>query len=246
MEETSSLLARRLREGGRVVVLTGAGVSAESGIPTFRDAQTGLWARFDPQELASPEGFARNPKLVWDWYRWRYGLVKEAQPNPAHRALAELERLLPDFWLITQNVDGLHRRAGSRRVIELHGDITRARCTRCSYKASLEELPGEGVPPCPRCGAPMRPDVVWFGEPLPEEALSQAWALAQTAEVFLSIGTSAVVFPAAHLPVLAKERGAFLVEVNPEPTPVSEMADLVVRERAGKFLPEVLNALKAG
>lgn len=234
-------LAGALRKARRVAALTGSGVSAESGVPTFRDAYkgSGLWERFDPEELATPEAFARNPKLVWEWYSWRRELVAGAEPNPAHRALAELERRVPLFTLITQNVDGLHRRAGSENVIELHGNILR---TVCSAERTPQE-PGEGSPPrCPRCGAPLRPDVVWFGEALPPGAMEAASEAARGCEVFLCAGTSGVVYPAAGLPREAAESGALLVEVNPEPTPVTPLAEFVLRGRAGEVLPALVAA----
>jgi len=232
-------LARTLRGARGVAALTGSGVSAESGVPTFRDAQTGLWERFDPEELATPEAFLRDPKLVWEWYSWRRELVARAEPNPAHRALADLERRVPSFALITQNVDGLHRRAGSRNVIELHGNILR---TVCSAER-LPREPGEGAPPrCPRCGAPLRPDVVWFGEALPPGAMEAASEAARSCEVFLCVGTSGVVYPAAGLPREAAGAGALVVEVNPEPTPVTPLAAFALRGRAGELLPALVAA----
>src|SRR5215216_8205809 len=191
-----SAAAEHLRAARRVAVLTGAGVSAESGIPTFRDAMSGLWAKYRPEELATPEAFRRNPALVWRWYAWRHGLVSVAEPNAAHRALAEMERRVPDFTLITQNVDGLHRRAGSRNILELHGSLERARCSRCDARQPFPAGSGEGgPPPCPACGAPLRPGVVWFGESLPEQALEAAFGAAQACDLFLSVGTSNLVQP---------------------------------------------------
>ncbi|BBL78805.1 NAD-dependent protein deacylase [Rubrobacter xylanophilus] len=236
-------LAGALRSAHAVAALTGSGVSAESGVPTFRDAQTGLWERFDPQELATPEAFSRDPKLVWEWYSWRRGLVARAEPNPAHRTLAELERRVPRFTLITQNVDGLHRRAGSENVIELHGNILR---TVCSAERIPRE-PGEGSPPrCPHCGAPLRPDVVWFGEALPPGALEEASEAARGCELFLCVGTSGLVYPAAGLPREASEAGALLVEINPERTPLTPLADFVLCGRAGEVLPALFTAAFPG
>ncbi|QYJ14582.1 NAD-dependent protein deacylase Sir2 [Rubrobacter xylanophilus DSM 9941] len=236
-------LADALRGARAVAALTGSGVSAESGVPTFRDARSGLWERFDPEELATPEAFLRDPKLVWEWYSWRRGLVLRAEPNPAHRALAELERRVLCFTLITQNVDGLHRRAGSGNVIELHGNILR---TVCSAERIPRE-PGGGSPPrCPHCGAPLRPDVVWFGEALPPGALEEASKAARGCEVFLCVGTSGVVYPAAGLPREAAEAGALLVEINPERTPVTSLADFVLRGRAGEALPALVAAAFSG
>jgi NAD-dependent deacetylase len=232
-------LISALRDAGRVVALTGSGISAESGVPTFREAQTGLWERYDPQELATPEAFERDPGLVWEWYEWRRRLVTEAEPNPGHLALAELERRVPGFTLVTQNVDGLHGRAGSRKAIELHGNILR---TRCSVEGvTLEPDEARAVPPvCPNCGAPLRPDVVWFGEPLPAAAFEAASEAAGGCDLFLSIGTSGLVYPAAALPHEALENGATLVEVNAGETPLTGRADHVLRGRAGEILPELV------
>lgn len=208
-------VVRALGAAEHVAVLTGAGVSAESGIPTFRDALTGLWARYRPEELATPQAFAKRPKLVWDWYVWRRQLVQAAAPNAAHRALARLETLVSRFSLITQNVDGLHQRAGSSGVSELHGNITRTRCSREGVILSDWGDGSEAEPPrCPRCDAFVRPDVVWFGEALPAGALEEAVAAARSCDVFLSVGTSNIVEPAASLPWIAAESGATVVVVN--------------------------------
>jgi NAD-dependent deacetylase len=216
VEQTSDALAQmaaHLRAARRVVVLTGAGVSAESGIPTFRDALTGLWARYRPEELATPEAYRRNPTLVWDWYRVRRQLVTRAEPNPAHRALADLESLV-SLTLITQNVDGLHRRAGSRDPIELHGSLLRARCTGEGTVVEQWEEVEPGPPTCRRCGARLRPDVVWFGEALPAGALGRAQEASASCDLFLSVGTSNLVEPAGSLPWLAAGAGARVVVVN--------------------------------
>ena len=209
-------LAECLRRARHVTVLTGAGVSAESGLPTFRDALTGLWSRHRPEDLATPEAFERNPSLVWSWYRMRREAALGARPNPAHLALARMESLVPHFTLITQNVDGLHRRAGSRNVVELHGDLTRARCSREGATAEQWEEPADGGEPprCEGCGAYLRPDVVWFGEPLPEKALQRAWAAVYECDVFVSVGTSNLVEPAASLPWLSAAQGAVVGLVN--------------------------------
>lgn len=231
-----------LRRASRVAVLTGAGISAESGVPTFRDAQTGLWARYSPEELATPEAFHANPRLVWDWYAWRRQLVAEARPNPGHLALAVLEDSYAGFRLITQNVDGLHQRAGSREVIELHGNIARVKCIEgCGPAETYDQR--RRPPPCPRCGAMLRPDVVWFGEALPTSALAGAQRAAGECDVFFSIGTSALVYPAADLPMQAKHAGAMLVEVNRDETPLTARADHVLRGAAGEILPALLAAL---
>jgi NAD-dependent deacetylase len=244
--ETSAFpaeLIRRPQEAHHIVALTGAGISAESGIPTFREAQTGLWARYDPQTLASPEALARNPGLVWSWYAWRRSLVRQAAPNAGHRALAAMERLVPRFTLVTQNVDGLHQQAGSRTVIELHGNIMRTVCAAQRHVVTQWAPVPEGeAPTCPYCGSVLRPDVVFFGENLPPQALEAALQAAQTADDMLVIGTSGVVYPAAALPGLAKEHGAWVVEINPQPTPLSDLADTTLRAPAGEALPALVAA----
>ena len=232
-----------LRQAERITVLTGAGTSAESGVPTFRDAQTGLWARYDPQELATPEAFRNNPRLVWEWYNWRRELVRTAAPNPGHLALAQMATRLPDLTLITQNVDGLHQRAGSPNVIELHGNILRTRCSQGACLVETWQETGQVPPACPRCGAHLRPDVVWFGESLPSQALEDAWLAACTCQVFFSIGTSSVVEPAASLPGLAQGYGALVVEINPHPTPLTPKADFVFRAPSGLALPALVKAV---
>jgi NAD-dependent deacetylase len=230
-----------LRGARAFAVLTGSGVSAESGVPTFRDAQTGLWARYDPAELATPEAFERDPGLVWEWYEWRRKLVREVAPNPGHLALAELERRVSRFTLITQNVDGLHQRAGSGGVIELHGNITRTKCS--AEEVTVEDYAPESSPPvCPNCGAPLRPDVVWFGETLPAHALRAASEAASSRDLFFSVGTSGLVQPAASLPFEALRVGATVVEVNPDETPLTRSADYVLRGKAGEVLPALVEA----
>jgi NAD-dependent protein deacetylase/lipoamidase len=233
-------LERVFRAARSMTALTGAGVSAESGLATFRDPQSGLWARFDPRELATPSAFARNPKLVWDWYAWRRERVAAAQPNAGHLALAELERRLADFTLVTQNVDGLHQRAGSRNVVELHGNIGRVKCSRENTLVERWDIAAGEVPRCAVCGAFLRPDVVWFEEMLPERALAEAEAAARRCDLLLVIGTSAEVYPAASLPALAREHGAQVVEINPRPTPLSAGADFVLRESSGAALPALV------
>ncbi|MCB8941428.1 MAG: NAD-dependent deacylase [Ardenticatenaceae bacterium] len=228
---------QKLKTARHVTVLTGAGISAESGVPTFREAQTGLWAKYDPQELATPQAFRRNPKLVWDWYSWRRELVRQAKPNPGHFALAKLANLVPKLTLITQNVDGLHQQAGSKNVICLHGNITETKCYTNSH--FVESWPdGEDVPPkCPMCGSLLRPNVVWFGENLPGDALSTAVQASQTCDIFFSIGTSGLVHPAALLPMYAIENGALLVELNPQPTQLTHYAHELLTGAAGELLP---------
>ncbi|MGB8368629.1 MAG: SIR2 family NAD-dependent protein deacylase [Limisphaerales bacterium] len=237
-------LIRQVAAARRVTVLTGAGVSAESGVPTFRDAQTGLWAKFKPEELATPRAFRRNPRLVWDWYDWRRKRVADAQPNPAHHALAEMEKLFPQFRLITQNVDGLHQRAGSRNVIELHGNITRTKCFDEGTVISIWPDTGDVPPKCPNCGGLLRPDVVWFEEPMPEAEMEQAMQASTHCDVFFSIGTSTVVYPAASLPFEALRNGATVVEINPQPTPFTSEAHHVLTGPAGIVLPQLLAILK--
>jgi NAD-dependent deacetylase len=241
-------VVQRLRAAQRVMVLTGAGISAESGIPTFRDAQTGLWARFNPMTLASADGFAANPQQVWDWYRYRRGLVRQAQPNPGHYAVAGLEQYYPEFLLVTQNIDGLHGRAGSAAPLEIHGSIHHVRCAADESHGRqewLEAWDAEGAPvPRCACGALLRPDVVWFGEMLDAADLARANAGAQACDAFFCIGTSATVQPAALLPLIAKQRGAVLVEINPEPTTLSPLTDATILGRAGEVLPRLLAVLR--
>jgi NAD-dependent deacetylase len=234
--------AAALKGAKHVAVLTGSGISAESGIPTFRDAQTGLWSKFKPEDLATPEGFRRNPKLVWEWYAWRRGLVARAQPNAGHLALVELEQRVPEFTLITQNVDGLHQRAGSRRVIELHGNITRTKCFEEDIAVTEWKETGDAPPRCPRCGGRLRPDVVWFGEALPAEAIESGLIASRRCDVFLSIGTSSLVHPAASLPFAAAERSATVVEINTAVTPLTNRATFVLRGPAARILPDLLGA----
>jgi NAD-dependent deacetylase len=234
------------RAARHVVVLTGAGMSAESGVPTFRDAQQGLWSRYDPQQLASRPGFERDPALVWRWYAWRRDAVRAARPHAGHAALARLEGVTPRLTLLTQNVDGLHARAGSREPIELHGNILRSHCLEeCgSVYAEADALPS-GVPPvCPNCGAPLRPSVVWFGEALPVQPLRAAQRAALECELMLVIGTSGLVYPAAGLPGLAKGQGARIVVVNPQASELDGLADLVWRDTAARALAALVTAVR--
>jgi NAD-dependent deacetylase len=243
MESVIALVAERMKAATSVVALTGAGVSAESGIPTFRGPE-GLWQQYKPEELATPQAFARDPTLVWTWYDWRRQKIAPASPNPGHVALAQLERIVPDFLLLTQNIDGLHRLAGSRRLIELHGSIWHVRCLAESTVHENREVPLRVIPPrCP-CGSLFRPDVVWFGESLSATYQGHAFAAAAAADVFLTIGTSALVQPAASLPLLAKDRGAFVVEINPAPTPITSFVDRHLEGAAGVILPQILSALR--
>ncbi|RPH55585.1 MAG: NAD-dependent deacylase [Chloroflexi bacterium] len=245
-----------LRKATRVAALTGAGVSQESGLRTFREAQTGLWTQYKPEDLASPEAFARNPKLVWDWYAMRRARVAEVQPNPGHFALAQLARRVPQFTLITQNVDGLHFRAEetlkvsetfrvckSYPILELHGNITRVRCSECGAQAQTRADDGQDVPRCQLCGALLRPDVVWFGESLPREALTAAVEAARACDVFFSIGTSGIVQPAASLAHAARNRGAIVIEINFEPTSLTAKADFFLQGKSGEVLPDLVRAV---
>jgi len=238
-------LVQRLASAMSVTALTGAGVSAESGVPTFRDAQSGLWAKYRPEELATPHAFRRNPRLVWEWYAWRRKLVADARPNPAHFALVEMEKLFPQFHLITQNVDGLHQRAGSRRVIELHGNLTRTKCFDEGTIVSNWKQTGDIPPRCPNCGGLLRPDVVWFEEAMPEGEMELAATASTNSDVFFSIGTSTVVYPAAGLPAEALRSGATVVEINPQPTPFTAQAHFVLARAAGVVLPAMVKALIA-
>jgi NAD-dependent deacetylase len=242
----------RLRAARRVMALTGAGVSAESGVPTFRGADgTGFWGRYDPHDLASRAGYERNPRRGWAWYAMRRAQLRNVEPNPAHYALARLGTYFPDFALVTQNVDSLHERAGSHNVIELHGNLTHFKCLLENTPVAYEDPPdapvvteemmerGEWpeVPLCPRCGGLLRPDVVWFGEMLPAIAFARAEDAAKACEVCFVVGTSAEVYPAASLPETARRRGALIVEVNPEATDLSHWVDLSLRGPAGVILP---------
>ena len=234
-----SLLGRT----SKLVAITGAGVSQESGLRTFRDAQTGLWAQYKPEDLASPEAFRRDPKLIWDWYAWRREAVKGVRPNAGHYALVDIEARIPEFTLITQNVDGLHRMAGSKNVLELHGNIQRVRCAECYTFTETWGDGTESVPQCSICGGLLRPDVVWFGEALPRDQLEAAVEAARTCELFFSIGTSGVVQPAASLAHAARNRGAVVVEINAGPTPLTHKANYVFHGKSGEILPRVVEAV---
>lgn len=246
MADIPARLAAALRNAQTIAVLTGAGVSAESGVPTFRDAQSGLWARFRPEELATPEAFQRDPGLVWEWYAWRRELAGRAEPNPGHFALAEMERRVPAFTLITQNVDGLHQRAGSVNVLELHGSLARIKCSQEGTIVANWPETGESPPACPSCGAPLRPDVVWFGEALAAGTLETAWEAARLCDIFFSIGTSGLVEPAASLAHVAIQGGAVVVEVNPVKTPLTSVADYALQGPSGAIIPELVRAAWPG
>ena len=232
--------ARSILSGARrVAVLTGSGISAESGVPTFRGAG-GLWRTFHPEDLATPQAFARDPQLVWEWYDWRRGLIAAAKPNPAHEALVLLEARCEAFTLATQNVDGLHALAGSRNVITLHGDIWTLRCVTCGAARQDRRVPLPELPPVCACGALLRPGVVWFGESLPEGAMERAAAAAANAGALLMVGTSAAVWPAAGLGEVALAAGVPVIEINPEPTVYSDRV-LSLAGRAGEILPRLLD-----
>lgn len=240
----------RLRSAERVAVLTGAGTSAESGVPTFRDPG-GLWQQFKPEELANMDAFLRNPTLVQGWYAHRREIVEKVMPNPGHLALAELEMWITDrggsFSLITQNVDNLHQRAGSRNVIELHGNLTRNYCVNCGRDATEEDLAAfskDGELRCPKCDDLIRPNVVWFGEMLPPEAIENATYASEKSDVFLSIGTSAVVYPAAGLPLIARQSGAFVAEFNIEPSAIASEMSEVILGPVGESLPQLIQTLQ--
>jgi NAD-dependent protein deacetylase/lipoamidase len=241
-----------LSKARRVVVLTGAGMSAESGVPTFRDALTGWWSRYDPYELATPAAFRTNPARVFGWYVARFMAVRAAIPHPGYDALVRLGRHFGGWPIVTQNVDGLHSRAGSRDVTELHGSLARFRCADGGhpFPSELVVALGEGTgedevhpPRCPSCGSLIRPDVVWFGEPLPRDAVERAWALAHDAEVMLVVGTSSVVYPAADLPAVTRYAGGAVIEVNPDETALSPHASVILREPAGVTLPRLIREL---
>ena len=230
---------RWLAESERVAALTGAGISAESGVPTFR-GEDGLWQGFRATDLATPQAFARDPKLVWNFYNWRRELLAPLQPNPAHKALIHLEEKIPQFSLITQNIDDLHHRAGSKNLVELHGNIWMVRCTRCHVVNRNEEVPLPELPTCKECGGLLRPHVVWFGEQLDPAILDKAVAAIRSCDTMLVIGTSALVQPAASLAIVAKEQDARVVEINLEPTPYSHKLDLALQGKAGEILPQLV------
>jgi len=246
IEEAAKLIAH----SRFLIAFTGAGISAESGIPTFR-GHGGLWENYRVEEVATPEAFRRNPSLVWDFYKMRIRKMKDAKPNKAHLALAELEKMGILKAVITQNIDDLHRRAGSENVIELHGNIYRVKCTSCDYRENLkesgrlDEFLDEGeLPGCPKCGSLLRPDVVWFGEPLPEQALDEAFNLARRADLCLVIGTSAQVFPAAYIPMLVKDEGGRIIEINPDNTGITYLADIILRGKAGEIMDGLLEKIR--
>lgn len=241
--------AKLLGQARHVVVFTGAGISAESGVPTFRDALTGLWSRFDAQSLATPQAFQEDPELVWGWYEWRRQLVQRVRPNHGHLAVARMGAHVPQLTVITQNVDDLHERAGSESPVHLHGSLFAPRCATCSRPAPLPEDAeqpdaGSRVPPpkCVHCAGLIRPGVVWFGEQLPESALEAAARAASTCDVLLTVGTSGLVYPAAEIPRLAARSGAAVIQVNPQPTPLDPIATVNLQGPAAEILPALVTA----
>ncbi len=230
---------RLILKGKSLLVLTGAGISKESGIPVFR-GKDGLWNKYRPEELATPQAFAKNPELVWEWYRYRRNIIRRAKPNLGHYAIKHLEEIKEEFLLATQNVDGLHIKAGNKKIVELHGNIFITRCIKCGYEIEeYKEDSKEKIPKCEKCGGIMRPGVVWFGEPLPEHALKKAFEFAEKAEVILVVGTSGIVYPAAHLPLIVKQKGGKIIEINIEESAITPYADIFIKSPAGKILPEI-------
>ncbi|MCP9464633.1 MAG: NAD-dependent deacylase [Nitrospira sp.] len=232
-------LKQRLASARSLVVLTGAGISADSGVPTFRGAD-GLWRTYRAEELATPEAFERDPRLVWEWYNWRRELLATKRPNDAHYALAEWERRQGRFWLITQNVDGLHREAGSRKLSEIHGNIWMVRCTRCGWVEKNRSVPIPILPSCARCAGLLRPHIVWFGEAPDPADLARCDEVLRTCDTLLIIGTSGVVYPAAGFAATAKRAGAFVGEINLDETPQTALADISLRGRAKDVVPLLL------
>lgn len=244
MSESSRRVARAICAARKTVALTGAGISAESGIPTFRDPG-GLWDRYDPEEYATIEAFRRNPAKVWQMMK-DFTALKTARPNPAHMGLAQLEQMGLLHCIITQNVDNLHQAAGSRNVIEFHGNMRQVICQRCGTVLPMDEISLESLPPYCRCGGVFKPAGVFFGEPIPPQALARAYEEARTCDLMLVIGTSAVVYPAADIPVVAKQAGAQVIEINPEPTDLTgRISDLIIQEKAGVVIPQILAAIEA-
>lgn len=235
--------ARVLAGARSVVVSTGAGMSKESGIPTFRDAPNALWANYDPQALATREGFRNDPPMVWRWYADRRKMISQAPPNPGHEAIADMDGLIERVVVLTQNIDNLHRVAGSRDVVEIHGNIFRYKCFDRNHPVTSPS--DDDVPPRCHCGSFVRPDVVWFGEMLPEDALERAHAALASCDLILVVGTSGMVHPAAGFPLLAKQAGAFVIEVNPEETPITRDADVFLQGPAGRVLPTLVKCLRS-
>jgi NAD-dependent deacetylase len=241
-EERIYVSAELIKKSNFVVVLTGAGISAESGIPTFR-GKDGLWNKYSPQELATPQAFYKNPSLVWQWYSWRRKIIKQAKPNAGHYSIARIESIKKEkFYLITQNIDGLHLKAGSKKVIEFHGNIFREKCISCDFKRYSEEI-YEEVPRCEKCGNIMRPDVVWFGEPIPQSIIEESARIVKEADLLLSVGTSGVVYPAAGFIEYFISSGKKVIEINIEKTPFSDLL-IHINGKAGEILPKVVELLE--
>lgn len=242
-----------LADARKLVVVTGAGMSRDSGVPTFRDAMTGLWARFDPQELANARAFCRNPARVFGWYLWRWNLVRRAQPHAGYHALVRMEKAFEKLLVVTQNVDGLHRRSGSNDVVELHGSLEAFRCFDNGHRFDSKGLiglqaqeSGEVDPPrCAECGSMIRPGVVWFGEMLPTAAVERAWAAVADCDALLVVGTSAIVYPAAELPSIVIRRGRPVIDINPDATPITSDVDVWVPQKAAMVLPVLADLLLA-
>jgi NAD-dependent deacetylase len=239
----SSKMIERFRRAKRVVVITGAGISAESGVPTFRGTD-GLWRRYRAEDLATPHAFQRDPRLVWEWYDWRRRLISGKPPNAGHVAIVAMEGLFEEFLLITQNVDGLHRKAGSRKLIEIHGNLWRVRCMAEGKVFPNNEVPLHEIPPRCECGALLRPDVVWFGESLSERDLAYSYTALRECDCLVVIGTSAVVQPVASFPTIARNGGAFILEINMEPTPISGWVDESILGKSGQIVPQLLESMK--
>ena len=233
----------RLAQTNYLLVITGAGISAESGIPTFRGAD-GLWKNYRAEELATPWAFERDPETVWQWYDWRRGIIENAQPNPGHLAIKELEEMFKSFLLITQNVDGLHARTGIKSMIEIHGNLWRVRCTREEKTSMLMDVPLKEIPPKCECGAILRPDVVWFGESIPAVALETSFRIIEQCDALIVVGTSGVVYPVASFPQRVKDNGGYVLEFNVEPTPISSLADASLYGNSGDILPMLVKWLK--
>lgn len=235
-------VAKQILESKYMTALTGAGISAESGIPTFR-GEDGLWKKFKAEELATPSAFRENPELVWEWYKWRMEIVFNAKPNLAHNAFAELEKMGILKMLITQNVDDLHEKAGSKKVLHLHGSLRILRCTACKKRFEIDKPPIEKLPKC-ECGALLRPGVVWFGEEIPSEILREAIKHASMSDLMIVVGTSAVVQPAASLPLIVKKNKGLIIEINPEETPLTNIADISLRMKAGEAMDKLVKLIQ--
>jgi len=236
-------VVERLAQAKSLLVITGAGISAESGIPTFRGAD-GLWKNYRAEELATLDAFERDPETVWQWYDWRRSIIGKAEPNPGHLAIKELEDMFESFLLITQNVDGLHSRSGIKNIVEIHGNLWRVRCTREGKVSMLMDIPLKSIPPKCDCGAVLRPDVVWFGESIPSYALDLSFNILKQCDTLIVVGTSGVVYPVASFPQTVKDNGGYVVEVNVEPTPISAIADASLYGNSGDVLPMVVKWLR--